>query len=157
MQLVRQISDIGRFLRGLRVQMRFGELSRAPLRLLRFEVRGQAADCDWIARPADEWDTDLKQHVSDRNVSEQALQDAIVVRELIFYALPGIDTAALRVFRQGIDGELELIITGTVTREQEAIQRISSLAMRAKLLGFQFWLEDGSLESLQSEECAMTF
>ncbi len=32
-----------------------------------------------------------------------------------------------------------------------------SLVMQAKLLGFQFWMEDGSLETLQSEDCAMSF
>jgi hypothetical protein len=157
MQLVKQISDIGYCLRAMRIQMRFGELSRAPLRLLRFEVHGEAVECDWIARQADEWDADLERKVSDNNVSVQALQDAIVVRELIFRALPGMNTASLRVFRQPVDGELELIIIGTVTREQEVRQRTSSLAMRAKLLGLQFWLEDGCLEALRSEECAMSF
>ncbi len=154
---MKQLSEIGHVLRALRLQMRFGELSRAPLRLLRFEVRGEAAECDWVARPADEWDKDLTLRVSQKNASEQALLDAIAVRELIFLALPGIDTASLRVFRQSAAGDLELIITGAVDREEQGPRLSSSLAMRAKLLGLHFWLEDGYLEALQSEECAMSF
>jgi hypothetical protein len=155
--LVKQLSEIGHFLRALRIQMRFGKLSRAPLRLLRFEWRGESAACDWLARPADEWDADLPRQVSGGNVSEQALRDAITVRELLFSVLPGVDTASLRVFRQPAGRAHELIITGTVTRGEVVPRKVSSVAMRAKLLRFQFWFEDGILEALQSEECAMSF
>jgi hypothetical protein len=157
MGLVGQLAEIGNFIRAQRIQMRFGELSRAPLRLLRLKVQGDTAECDWMSRPADEWDRDIPRRVSEANVSTQALQDAIVVRDLLFCALPGIDTASLRVFRESIAGEHELIITGTVTREQQGPRHVASLAMRAKLLGFQFWLEDGILEALRSEECVMSF
>jgi hypothetical protein len=155
--LVKQVFDIGHFFRTLQVQMRFGELSRAPLRLLRLELRGDITECEWISRAADIWDGDIPQHVRGGNVSAQALQDAIAVRELLFSTLPGVETALFRVFRESAAGELELIITGTVTREQQAARNISSLAMRAKLLGLRFWLEDGILEALRSEECAMSF
>ena len=157
MQLVKQIFDIGYFIRALPIQMRFGDLSRAPLRLLRFEWEGEAVECDWMARAADEWDANMPRQVSDGNVSAQALQDAIAVRRLLFCALPGVDTASLRVFRQSIGGGLELIITGTINREQEASRHVSSLAMRAKLLGLRFWLEDGILDAIRPEECAMSF
>jgi hypothetical protein len=135
--------------------MRFGELSRAPLRLLRLEWRGDVAECDWLARPPDEWDRDLPRHVSDRNGSEQALRDAIAMRELLFDALPGVETALLRVFRQSAGGVHELIVMGSVNRGDELPRNVPSMAMRAKLLGFQFWLQDGTLEALPSEECAM--
>ena len=148
------IADFGR---AVQRQMRFGELSRAPLRLLRLEWRADAAECDWMARPADEWDRDLPRQVSDGNVSEQALRDAIAMRELLFDALPGVDTASLRVFRPSAGGTHDLIITGTVTRGEDVPQKVSSTAMRAKLLGFQFWFQDGILEALPSEECAMSF
>jgi hypothetical protein len=154
MRLLWGIADFGR---AVHRQMRFGELSRAPLRLLRVEWRGDSAECDWMARPADEWDQDLPRQVSNRNVSEQALQDAIAMRKLLFDALPGVDTASLRVFRQSAGGVCDLIVMGTVTRGQEIPRNVSSMAMRAKLLGFQFWLEDGTLEALQSEECAVSF
>lgn len=86
MRVLWGISDFGR---AMQRELRFGELSRAPLRLLRVDWRGEAAECDWLARCGDEWDCDLPQHVSDRNASEQALRDAIAVRELLFEALPG--------------------------------------------------------------------
>ena len=97
MLLLWRIADFGR---AMHRQMRFGELSRAPLRLLRVEWKGDVAECDWLARPADEWDRDLPRDKSERNFSGQALQDAIAVRELLFDALPGVDAASLRVFRE---------------------------------------------------------
>ena len=110
-----------------------------------------------MARPADEWDQDLPRQVSDGNASEQALRDAIAMRELLFDALPGVDTASLRVFRQSADGACDLIITGTVTRGEEVPRNVPSTVMRAKLLGFQFWFQDGFLEAMPSEECAVSF
>ena len=40
------------FVRSLRREMRFGQLSRAPLRLLRLELLEKTVVCDWMARPA---------------------------------------------------------------------------------------------------------
>jgi hypothetical protein len=154
---MRLLWGIADFARAMHRQLRFGELSRAPLRLVRVEWRGDIAECDWLARPTDEWDRDLPRQVSNGNVSEQALRDAIAVRELLLYALPGVDTASLRVFRESASGMHDLIITGSVTRGQEIPRNVSSTAMRAKLLGFQFCLQDGILEALRSEECAMSF
>ncbi len=54
--LTHQISGVSRFLRDLRIQLRFGTLSRAPLRLIRFEITETSAECDWIARDPDRWD-----------------------------------------------------------------------------------------------------
>jgi hypothetical protein len=154
MRLLWGIADFGR---AMYRQMRFGELSRAPLRLLRVEWRGDVAECDWMARPADEWDQDVPRQVSDASVSEQSLRDAIAMRELLFYALPGVDTASIRVFRQSASGTRDLIVTGTVTRGEEVPRNVSSTAMRAKLLGFQFWFQDGFLEAMPSEECTVSF
>ena len=155
MRLLWEISDFGR---AMHREMRFGELSRAPLQLLRFEWRGSAAECDWLARPADQWDSDLPKRVSDGNVVEQALRDAIEVRELMFDALPQVQTATLRAFRQSRDAAThELIITGAVSRAERVARNISSTAMRAKLLGFQFGSQGGILQPIPSEECAMSF
>jgi hypothetical protein len=109
-----------------------------------------------MARPADEWDRDLPRQVSDGNFSEQALRDAMAIRELLFDALPGVDTASLRVFRPSPGGANDLIITGTVARGEQMPRNVSSTAMRAKLLGFQFWFQDGFLEAMPSEECAVS-
>jgi hypothetical protein len=154
MRLLWRIADFGR---AMHREMRFGELSRAPLRLLRLDWRGNVAECDWMARPADEWDRDTPRQVSDGNVSEQALRDAIALRELLFDALPGVETASLRVFRQSPGGTRYLIIMGTVNRGEEIPRNVPSTAMRAKLLGFQFWFEDGVLENLKSEESTISF
>lgn len=157
MGMVGQLSNIGYFIRAQRIHLRFGELSRAPLRLLSLKMQGSTAECDWVARPADEWDRDIPRHISDANVSTQALQDAIAVRDLLFRTLSGVDTASLRVFRESLAGEHELIITGTVTREPQTSRYVASVAMRAKLLGLQFWLENGILEALRPQEYAMSF
>lgn len=145
--------EIADFVRGLRREMRFGELSRAPLRLLRLELCGDSVVCDWIARPPDVWDASLRQRERERNESEQALLDAIRVRDLVFDALPQVESAVLRAFRSSAAREPpELILTGTAGRETPPILRVSSLVMRAKLYGFQFELEDGILRALDSEE-----
>jgi hypothetical protein len=149
--LVMRVCDIGEFFRALRVRMRFGELSRAPLRLLRIEVRGDGAECEWMARAADSWDDGLPNHVSECHVSMQALEDAIAVRELLLRTLPDVESAALRVFRLGVTGDPELVIIGTVAREERPIRYFHSVAMRAKLLGLQFWLEDGILGVIPQE------
>jgi hypothetical protein len=121
------------------------------------EWRSDVVECDWMARPADPWDRDLNRQVSGANASQQALRDAIAVRKLLFSALPEVESASLRAFRQSPEGTPELIITGTVTREEDIARNVPSLAMQAKLLGFQFWMEDGFLETLQSEDCALSF
>jgi hypothetical protein len=129
--------------------MRFGEISRAPLRLLRVELRNDTLECDWITRPPDVWDSSLRRPERDRNESQQILLDAIAVRNLIFDALPNIDCAVLRAFRQPAREPPEMILLGTVSREVPEVHRVSSLVMRAKLYGFCFNFEDGFLRPLQ--------
>jgi len=150
--MIKQLCDIRNVITRLRVQLRFGRLSRAPLRLLRLEWRGDHVDCDWIARVLDEWDRGLPRHLSDGQTALQALEDAIVVRELLFYTLHDISSATFRVYRQVANEPAELIITGTVTRPEPFRWNIHSLVMRAKLCGFRFCLDDGKLVALQVEE-----
>ncbi len=157
MKLAKQIFDIGYFFRAVQVQMRFGDLSRAPLRLLRLELKGRSVECEWIARAADDWDEVIPAHVSEGNVSAQALKDAIDVRDMLFGSLPGVDTALFRVFRERVAGSRELNKTGMFARDQRPAGCVATLAMRSKLLGLQFTLEDGILEAMQSEEYAMSF
>ncbi|MGH9681812.1 MAG: hypothetical protein ACRD4Y_17835 [Candidatus Acidiferrales bacterium] len=145
---MRQLWDIADFVRNLRRRLRFGELSRAPLRLLRFELCNDAIECDWMARPADEWDFDLARKVREARESQQALEDAIAVRNLLFDAFPKIDGAVLRGFRQPAREPPEMIVLGTVSREVPELDRVASLVMRAKLYGFCFSLDDGILRRL---------
>jgi hypothetical protein len=142
------------FVRNLHRRLRFGELSRAPLKLLRLELRGDEAECEWMARPPDPWDAYLPPSVGEHHASVQALEDSLAVRNLLFYAMPALSRAVFRVYRQAEGEHAELIITGTVTREDQAAANVCSLAMRAKLCGLKFWLTDGVLGTFHSEGCA---
>jgi len=150
-----QVAD---FVRTIRRRLRFGQLSRSPLQLLRLELRGEVVECEWMVRPGDAWDTTLRPRERERNISEQALRDAIRMRDLIFGALPEVETAVLRAFRPWAAREPpELVIAGVVTRDARYVFRVSSLVMRAKLYGFQFYLHQGALQRLQLKESQMTF
>jgi hypothetical protein len=133
------------------MQLRFGTLSRAPLNLMRLEWRPAHIDCDWIARSNDEWDKDLSKPLTGARASLQALEDAILVRDLLFFTFPNISSATLRAFRQASDDEPELIIEGTVGKPEPARWNVRSLVMQAKLCGFRFYLDDGTLAPLQLE------
>ncbi len=152
---MRQLWEASDFLRKLRLRMRFGNLSRAPLKLLRFELRGEVAECEWMARPADAWDADLPPGIGDRNASSQALQDSLAVRGMLFAAMPGVSSALFRVYRAVEGAEAELVIVGTVERDEQVAGNVRSLAMRAKLFGFRFWMDNGVLGALQPSEYAM--
>ena len=79
---MKDLWEVGEFVRKIRARMRFGELSRAPIRLLRLELRGDTAQCDWLARPMDVWAGSLPRHIRDRDASLQALQNAVALREM---------------------------------------------------------------------------
>jgi hypothetical protein len=145
----KQWCDLRNFLLRLRVQLRFGRLSRAPLQLLRLEWRGDHVNCDWLARPQDEWDRELPQRVGDGNASLQALEDALQMRELLFYVLKDISSATFRVYRQLVSEPHELIIVGTVVRSEPVRWYVDSVTMRAKLCGLQFSLDNGRLVAVQ--------
>jgi len=144
------------FVRRVRRQLRFGALSRAPLKLLRLELRGDLAECEWMARDPDPWDADLGVVVGRRNQTMQALRDAMAIRELMFDMLSNIHTAKLRVYRQA-GTSAELIITGTVSREDQPPLRVTSVVMRAKLCGLHFSLDDGVLEAIQPRNGSLEF
>jgi len=156
---MKQLWQATDFLRKLRREMRFGKLSRAPLQLLRFSVQGEVAECEWMARPADPWDVDLAPNTGERHASSQALEDSLAVREMLFAAMPHVSSALFRVYRavETIEAgvEPELIIVGTVERDEVVAGNIRSLAMRAQLFGFRFWMDNGVLGTLRPSECAL--
>ena len=57
---MRRLWEVADFVRSIRRQMRFGEISRSPLRLLRVELHNDTLECDWIARPPGVWDCSLR-------------------------------------------------------------------------------------------------
>lgn len=129
------------------MQMRFGEFSRAQLKLSRLELRKDYAECDWFARDSDPWDAGLPSEMQEQNRTFQALYDAITMRDLVFSTIPEIRSASLNVYRETAHAQ-ELIISGSVDRSDEPPPRLSSVVMRAKLYGFLFRLEDGTLGAL---------
>lgn len=149
MIVLRQVAD---FFREIRIERRFGEVSRSPLKPLRFQVQGERAELDWLARPCDSWDAALPRPIREQNFSFQALQDAMVLRKMLFDLLPDVCVAELRAFRQSGPELSQLIIFGTVTREAPESLRVTSPAMRAKLHGFHFQLQEGILGPLEMQD-----
>lgn len=145
---MKAVWEAANFLSSVRRRLRFGELSRQRLQMLRLEVRGECVECEWMARPADTWDEHLPVALREKNQALQALRDAMRIRELLFDAFPGARSAKLFAYRKDAKEDPELIVTGTVTREDEAPPRVPSLVMRAKLCGFRFLLTDGVLKSI---------
>jgi hypothetical protein len=143
--LTKHLRGISEFLRGLRVQLRFGELTRAPLLMLRFQLVGEFAECDWLARAPDPWDVDLSQSTRQHHAALQTLKDAIDVRAMLFAVLPRVESAHLRIFRESAEISRELIVAGYAHRNDQSSRSVHSLAMRARVLGFRFSIEDGSL------------
>jgi hypothetical protein len=138
------------FFQAIGYQMRFGEFSRLPIRLERFSIAGDSAECDWFMRPPDPWDIPLPRRQREEHLTQQALLDGLSIRELIFRGFPQVQRAELKVYRKCEDGVHELMMTGTVQRETEVLPRVASLVMRAKLYGFRFSLDGGALERMGS-------
>lgn len=142
---MRPLFETAKFLRQTRKRMRSGDLSREPLLLLRVEWKGDSVECDWLMRPVDPWDKYLPPHLARENQTLQSLRDALQLREIVFRCFPAVSIAHLRMFRPDEDHRLELVMTGSVTRANEILHRVASLAMRARLCGFNFNMNDGAL------------
>ncbi len=145
---MRELFDTVDFLGTARSKMRSGTYSREPLMLLRVEWKGDSVECDWLMRPPDPWDGDLPKHLARENQTLQALRDALSLREIVFRSFPAVVNAELRMFRTGDDHRLELVMRGSTSRSNEELYRVASVAMRAKLCGFQFTLAEGGHKSL---------
>jgi hypothetical protein len=143
-----ELLDAMDFLNKARRRMRFGTFSRVPLKLLRVAWKEDHVECDWIMRPADPWDKFLPPALVEEHQTLQALRDALNLRDVVFKAFPSVTRADLCMFRVDVDLRHELMMAGTVTRSNEVLQRVSSIAMRAKLCGFRFSLAQGVLESM---------
>jgi hypothetical protein len=141
------LTDIAKFLRRTKRQLRSGELSREQLNLLRVEWKGDLVECDWLMRPVDPWDKYLPPRLARENQTLQAIRDALKLREIILRSFPAVSHANLRMFRA--DGnQLELVMTGSVNRWDEEFHRVPSVMMRAKMCGFRFTVAEGALRGL---------
>ena len=140
------IRDSAAFVRGARKKLRTGELSREPLKLLRLEWVPECVECDWLMRPADAWDADLPPRLAREHETLQALRDALDLRRMIFHSFPSVMKADLRMYRDAGGDELELMMTGNVSRTNEVLERVASVVMRARLCGFHFTLTSGVLQ-----------
>ena len=148
---MKPVLDTIEFFHSIRSQMRFGEFSRLPIKIHRFQVQDGSAACDWFMRPADPWDEQLPGRLQQEHRTQQALRDALRIRELIFRGFPQVSTASLRMYRQQEGVEPELMLLGEVERETPQ-GSVASLVMRARLYGFRFSLASGALERLGSTE-----
>jgi hypothetical protein len=152
LRLTEQFCNVSHFLCRLRVQMRFGELTRAPLKLLRLEILTDSVECDWLARAQDPWDAELPRDVGQRHSSLQTLRDAIDVRALLFRTFPAAETAHFQIYRDVPGTMREVIVTGCTQRNDNLSRGVHSLAMRARNLGFRFRMEDNILCRMSDEE-----
>src|SRR2546423_8406668 len=78
-EAMRQVYEVAEFVRATRRRLRFGELSRAPSQILRLQLRGDFAECDWMTRPPDVWDSKLPLPARNESTSRQALADAMAL------------------------------------------------------------------------------
>ncbi len=143
-----ELIHAGDFLAKARRRMRFGTFSREPLRLLRLEWKERCVECDWLMRAADPWDRFIPDRVAEEHQTLQALRDAMNLRDVVFESFPEVTSAKLQMFRTGRAEKLELVLMGSVSRLNEVLRNVPSVAMRAKMCGFQFNLAKGALESI---------
>src|SRR5438132_13901328 len=95
---MRQVCEVAGFVRATRRRLPFGECARAPIQIMRLELRGDFAECDWMTRPPDLWDSKIPLAARNESSSQQALADAMTLRHLLLGELPHIRSAALRGF-----------------------------------------------------------
>lgn len=144
---MKPIREAGKFVQGARKRLRSGTFSREPLKLLRLEWVPECVECDWLMRAGDPWDADIPTRLAREQQTLQALRDALDLRRMIFDSFPSVMRAELRMYRDG-GGEdgLELMMTGSVSRTNEVLERVASVVMRARLCGFHFTLASGVLQ-----------
>lgn len=150
--LTEYLHEVSLFLKRFRRKLRTGEHSRLPLQLIRFHLAHGTIWCDWVARDPDPWDSTLPERIGQRHASLQAIKDAIKARSLIFDSVQESDCAKVRVYRRTADNSFETIISGNLRRHGGEFRHLHSLVMRAKLLGFQFKMEDEVLCPLSALE-----
>lgn len=116
------------------------------MKLLWLEWKPERVEWDWLTRPADPWDADLPPRLVRERETLQALRDALDLRQMIFQSFPSAMNAELHMFRFDANHQPELIMSGSVARTNEVLERVSSVVIRARFCGFQFTLASGVLQ-----------
>ncbi len=147
--LFNSLTRASRFAREFRTKLRHGELSRAPLKMIRFQVEGASIQCDWMARAPDPWDSGLSTVLQLKHTSLQTLKDAMNVRALLFDVFPYAESAEVRIFREYDEYRREIVMVGLLHRNDNSARTVQSLAMRAKILGFRFHMEGDILRNFK--------
>lgn len=143
------IREAAQFLKQARKSLRRDANTREPLTILRVEWEGGIVRCDWLMRSANVAGGSLSEHQALVRQSEQSLQDALDLSELIFDSFPAVMQAQLKMFRADRSHCLTLMMSGSVHRMESALQSASlkamPLALQARKAGLQFELADGVL------------
>lgn len=101
----------------------------------------------WRARGVHPWDGDLAVDRKAVRVVEQTFSDTLAALERLFVALPDVDVIDLRVLEADA-GKQGVLLNGLISRSEFEACRLSSPAMRLRLLGLNFNLVNSRLEPL---------
>lgn len=149
--LFNQVSRVSAFLRRFRLRLNYGGLSRAQIKLLRFELEGVSVKCHWLARQHPAVERGQANEQQRLHYSMQVLKDAIDIRSMLFESLPQIEEGYLEVYRNAsISLIQERIVLGYVQRNDHSSRNLHSIERRARNLGFNFQLESGDLQPLRT-------
>lgn len=157
--------SITRFFRKLSAGLRARWLRRsidAALALNRTEVRPdglclEARDfrlgITWRARKVHPWESDWAADRKARRLVEQTFSDAHAALERLFIALPEVDVIDLKVLEADATKH-GIVISGSISRREFETCRVTSIAMRLRLVGVNYNLVDSRLEPLAPSRAA---
>lgn len=140
---------------GLRARWVRGSINQV-LAMNRYEVRLDGLSLlqtsfrlaiTWRARGIHPWDGDLAADRKAVRIVEQTFSDTLVALERLFMALPEVDVIDLRV----LDADARkhgVLLSGLISRRDFEACRLTSPAMRLRLLGLNFNLANSRLEPL---------
>ncbi len=151
--------SITRFFRKLSASLQARWLRRSidtALALNRTEVRPDGLCSEgrdfrlgitWRARNVHPWESELAADRKARRLVEQTFSDTHAALERLFIALPEVDVIDLRVLEADTTKH-GIVMTGSISRREFETCRVTSIAMRLRLLGVNYNLVNSRLEPL---------
>ncbi|MFZ0247501.1 hypothetical protein [Candidatus Binatus sp.] len=136
---------LGKLSAGLRARWLRGSIDKA-LAVNRYQVRPDGLLLEgtsfrlaitWRARDIHPWDGDLAADSRALRLVEQTFSDTLAALERLFVALPEVDVIDLRVLEADARKHGTLL-NGLISRREFETCRLSSPAMRLRLLGLNF-------------------